>query len=158
MLQYSWLHCIWCSVMTLAWIVSESGTQTEPSRFAVTLSLMRTPTTGWCVSWRTRCHAWKSSSMPRAWVTSLKVRLSTLSAWHTLFSFMSLYKRCVKLLIGNGSVKNYPRCQRLVVIVQVTRLMLLTRNVSLYIPNNFCKFLDSNCNQICWCKLRVKMT
>lgn len=29
---------------------------------------------------------------------------------------------------------------------------------STYPKQLFCKFLASNCNQICWCKLRVKMT
>ena len=51
-----------------------TGTQTAPNRFAVTLWSMKIPTTDWCASWRRRCPVWKTSSMPRAWVTSLRVR------------------------------------------------------------------------------------
>lgn len=53
---------------------SPTGTQTGPSRSTVTQSSMRIPTTDWCESSKRRCPVWRTSSLPRDWGRSWKVR------------------------------------------------------------------------------------
>lgn len=48
-------------------------TQTELNKSSAMLSSMRTPTTSWCGSWRTRSHVWRNSSVPRGWAISWMV-------------------------------------------------------------------------------------
>lgn len=67
-----------------------TGTQTAQNRFAVTLSSMRIPTTDWCVNWRRRCLVWKIYSTPRAWVTSLRVRII---CW--IYVIIGVISRCI---------------------------------------------------------------
>lgn len=77
--------------------VCYAGMRTGLNRSVVMPWSMKILITVWCVNWKKRWDVWRTSSMPRAWVTSLRVRPFAFFSALTPPSFH--YKYFIRLLM-----------------------------------------------------------